>query len=291
MTWPTEAYHMPVLPLTGELIPEMWSTKVINHVRSNLVCVAAFNTMWREQLSKGDKVYIPVLTTIGATNVNPQSSFLGSADNKAFTTGPKTIDIEYWKENPIMIDDSVRVQTQVTNIFELAASNAEYGLLVAIDHQVHELIASLTTTWAGSDGQTFTDDLFIEMQEGLDEGDVPRADRSLICDPSTIADIYKIDKFMSYDYSKNPFTTDAYRGTVPAYGTPVFVSNELKVATVGHWGCLAHRESIGIVIQSAPKVEAFRVPDQHADAVNISAIFGCGVLRQGFGAAFYTRKS
>lgn len=290
MAWPQEAYRMPVLPLTGELVPQMYSTQVINHVRSNLVCVAAFNTTWREQLTKGDIVYIPVLIAQNAGDVNPQASFLGTADAKAFTTAPVTISIEYWKENPIMIDDSTAAQTHIKNIFAVAASNAEYGLLVAIDHQVHELIDNLTTTWAGSDGQTFTDDLFIEMQEGLDEADVPRMDRSLICDPSTIADIYKIDKFMSYDYSKSPFTTDAYRGTIPAYNAPVFVSNELKDATTGHYGCLAHRDAIGIAIQSAPKVEAFRVPEQHADAVNISAFFGCAVLRQSFGATFYTRK-
>ncbi len=290
MAWPDEAFRMPVLAETSEFIPVLYSTKVINHVRSFLVAVATSNTTWKAQLSKGDQLQIPVMTTSAATDVDPQTSFLSTADAKAWGTTPATINIQYWKENPIMIDDSTAAQTQVVGLMDIMAGNAAYGLEAAIDTTVNTLYQSATGTWAGSDGQTFTDDLFIELQEGLDEADVPRQDRSLIGDPSMVADIYKIDKFMSTDYSSSPFKTNGMVGTLPAYGVPVYISNNLSNTTIGAYGILMHRDCIGVVIQSDLKVERFRVPWQHSDGVNVSAFYGCAVLRATFGAEFFTRK-
>lgn len=290
MAWPDEAYRMPVLAETGEFIPVLYSSKVINHVRSNLVAVQVCNTTWKALLAKGDQLQIPVMTTTAATDVDPQSSFLSTADAKAWSTTPGTINIEYWKENPIMIDDSTAAQTHITNLMDIMAGNAAYGLEKAIDTTVNTLFQSLTDTWAGSDGQTFSDDIFIKLQEGLDEADVPRSDRSLVGDPSMVADIYKIDKFMSVDYSNRPFTTDGFVGRLPAYNVPVFISNNLSSTTNGAYGALLHRDAIGVVIQSDLKVERFRVPWQHSDGINVSAFYGCAVLRSTFGAEFFTRK-
>ena len=290
MAWPDEAYRMPVLAETGEFIPVLYSTKVINHVRSNLVAVQVCNTTWKAQLQKGDQLQIPIMTTTAATDVDPQTSFLAAADAKAWSTTPGTINIEYWKENPIMIDDSTAGQTHITNLMDIMAGNAAYGLEKAIDTTVNTLFQGLTATWAGADGQTFTDAIFIDLMEGLDEADVPRRDRSLVGDPSMVADIYKIDKFMSYDYSKRPFETEGFVGMLPAYNVPVFISNNLSSTTTGAYGALLHRDAIGVVIQSDLKVERFRVPWQHADGVNVSAYYGCAVLRATFGVEFFTRK-
>lgn len=290
MAWPDEAYRMPTDAESGEFIPVMYSTKVINHVRSHLVAVQVCNTTWKAQLAKGDQLQIPIMSTTAATDVDPQTSFLTTADAKGWAEAPGTINIQYWKENPIMIDDSTAAQTHITGLMDIMAGNAAYGLEKAIDTTVNTLFQSLTSTWAGSDGQTFNDDLFIKLMEGLDEADVPREGRSLVVDPSVVADIYKIDKFMSIDYSNKPFTTDGYVGTLPAYNVPVFVTNNLSSTTEGAYAALLHKDAIGVVIQSDLKVERFRVPWQHSDGVNVSAFYGCAVLRSEFGAFFYTRK-
>ncbi|GAG94254.1 unnamed protein product [marine sediment metagenome] len=188
------------------------------------------------------------------------------------------------------IDDSTALQTNVPGLLEIAASNAAYALEKAIDTTVNTLFASLPATWAGSDGQTFTDDILIALMEGLDEGDVPRTDRSIVFDPSTVADLYKIDKFMSYDYTKTVFTTDAYIGKINTYNLPGFVSTNLYGASnTGNYGALLHRDAIGVVIQSDPKVEKWREPTIHSDIVNISAMYGADIVRSTFGAQFFTR--
>ncbi len=289
MAWPDEAYRMPVDATTSKFLPVLYSSKVINHVRANLVAVATSDVTWKDQLAKGTSVYIPVMTTLSPMDVDPQTSFLATADAKSFGTTNESISIAYWKGNPVMIDDSTKLQSQVPNLLELAADNAAFGLEKAIDTTVNTLYSSLTTTWQGTDGQTFSDNILIALMEGLDEADVPRQDRSLIGDPSMIADIYKIDKFMSYDYNQTVFTTDAFRGKINSYNLPVFCTNNLVDAGVGNSGALLQKQAIGVVIQREPKVEAFRVPEQYSDCINISCIYGADVVRVTFGACFYTR--
>ena len=294
--WPSEAGRIPTDATTALFVNAVYSSKVINHVRSNLVAVSVCNTTWKDQLAKGNKVWIPVMSSYTASDVDVTTSLVttqAAVTNAAWGETATSITVDLWKECPVMIDDSTALQTNVSGLLDIAAGNAAYALEAAIDTSVNTLFSStnLTTTWAGSDGQTFSDDILINLMEGLDEADVPRTDRSLVADPSTIADIYKIDKFMTYDYSKTVFTTDAYIGKINTYNLPLFVSNNLfGTAQTGACGALLHKDAIGVVIQSDPKVEKWREPTLHSDVVNISAIYGADVLRKTFGAMFYTRK-
>lgn len=292
--WPLEEARIPTDATTAKFVNAVYSSKVINHVRSNLIAVSVCNTTWRSELAKGNMVYIPVMSTYSTHDVDVTSSMLSQATstNAGWGEAAVSITVDEWKECPVAIDDSTALQTNVSNLLETAASNAAYALEKAIDTTVNTLFSStnLTTTWAGTDGQTFTDDILINLMEGLDEADVPRTDRALVVDPSTVADVYKIDKFMSYDYTKTVFTTDAYIGKINTYNLPMFVSTNLfGTAQTGACGALLHRDAIGVVIQSDPKVEKWREPTIHSDVVNISAIYGADVLRQAFGAMFYTR--
>ncbi len=290
MAWGDAAYRIPTDDTsTTYHLPVLYSTRVINHVRANLIAVATTDVTWKSQLAKGTTLYVPKMTTLAPMDVDPQTSFLATADAKTFLTTGTSITISYWKGNPVMIDDSTKMQTQIGNLLQLAADNAKYGLEKAIDTSVNTLYSSLTTTWQGSDGQTFSDDILIALMEGLDEADVPRQDRALIGDPSMIADIYKVDKFMSYDYNQTVFTTDAYRGKINAYNLPVFCTNNLVDAGTGNRGALLQKQAIATVLQSELKTEMFRVPQQYSDCINVSCIYGCGVVRSTFGACFYTR--
>jgi len=289
MAWPAEAFRMPTDATTALFVNGVYSAKVINYVRSNLIAVETTNLMWKEQLAKGNVLYIPLMTANAAVDVDPHTSFLSTTDAYGYGGTNETLTIQYWKEAPVMIDDSTRLQSSVPNLFEIMADNASYELLKAIDTTVNTLYSSTTGTWKGTDGQTFSDDILIALMEGLDEGDVPRIDRALVGDPSMIADIYKIDKFMSYDYNQTTFTTDAFRGKINAYQLPAFVTNNLVDAGTGNYGILMQKQCIGTAIQSEPKVEMFRVPEQHSDCVNVSAFYGADVLRPTFGAYFYTR--
>jgi len=242
-------------------------------------------------MSMGDKLWIAVMTELSGADVDVTTTGVFTNMNTTAGTTAESVTIDHWKEVPIQIDDSVKRQTQVGNLLEKMADNAAYTLEKLIDAEVHALYSGLGTTY-GSDGQTFTDDILIALIEQLDEGDVPRELRSLVGDPSMLADCYKIDKFMTYDYSKNPVGGQGgYRGTVVAYDLPIYVTNHLTAASIGNYGCLIQREAIGLIIQDPPDVEKWRAGDRHSDIVNISAMWGEDELRDTFGANFYTRKA
>ncbi len=286
MAWPTD--RRPDDALTGEFVPEIWSSRIINHVRSNLVAAQVVNTSWVEFLKLGDLLHIPVMTTLTASAVDVTTTGVLTNMNTTFGTTAETITIDKWFEVPVQIDDSVKVQGQVTNLLGVAADNAAYALEAKIDLDVGALYSALSSV-QGSDGQTFTDDILIAMMETLDEANVPKMGRSLVGDPSMMADIFKIDKFVRADYQNTQVVATGNIGLL--YGIPVFVSNNLTAATTGNYGVLIQRDAIGLAIQDGPVVEAWREHKRHSDIVNVSAIWGEDELRDSFGVPFYTRKS
>ncbi len=298
MAWPTD--RRPSDALTGEFVPQVWSTRVINHVRANLVCAQVVNTTWKDQMALGDKVWIPVMTALSATVVDPTTTAaIPVGVQTTFGTTATSITVDKWYQCPVQIDDSVKAQSQVGDLLGVAADNAAYAIEKTIDSDVNSLFQLLNSASLGvygADGQTFTDDMLVILMEQLDEDDVPRENRGLMGDPSTLADCYKIDKFMSYDYSKNPLGnipsvsgTGGYRGTIVAYNLPLYITNNLVDAGTGNYGCLLHRDAIGLVIQSAPKVEKDRVPSAASDLIYIRCMWGADEVRDSFGYCFYTR--
>lgn len=289
MAWPSD--RRPSDALTGEFVPQIWSARVFDHVKSHLVAAMTVNTSWQAELTLGDKVWIPVMAELSGGAVDPTATSVLTNMNTSAGTTATSITIDTWWEVPVQIDDSVKQQTQVGNLLDIMALNAAYALEKKIDTDVNTLYSTLASSSVqGSDGQTFSDDILIALQETLDELDIPRTDRSLIGDPSTVADIYKIDKFMNYDYSRQTFSTDGFVGMIPAYNIPFFVTNNLVDAGTGNYGVLLHRDALGLVVQGGLTVEKWRESKRHADIVNISAMFGSDELRDTFGKAFYTRS-
>jgi len=254
------------------------------------------NTTWAAMLKLGDSLKIPVMTALTASVVDTTVTAAINATNvqTTFGTTAESITIDHWYECPVQIDDSVRVQSQVTNLLEIAADNASFALEKQIDAQVHVLFSGLggySGTAYGSDGQTFSDDILIALMETLDEGDVPRENRSLVGDPSTLADCYKIDKFVNYDYTRDPLGGQGpFKGTITQYGLPLYITNHLTATTTGNFGALLHRDAIGLVIQDGPTVAKARVESAASDLIYIRTIWGEDELRDTFGIPFYTRK-
>ncbi len=273
---------------TGYGIPEIYSARVIDAVMSNLVCVGAVDTTWRALLSVGDKIWIPVMTAQSAHVVDVATDWGGTSNSHMGTSTFGTVEsitVDKWYESPVQVSDGEKLQTQIPALLEKMSANSGYQIAKVIDEEVNDLFASLTTTWRGSDGQSFTDDLLIALMEGLDEAEVPRSQRTLIIDPSVLADMYKIDKFVHRDYNQ---TLTGEIGRTP-YGDPILMSNNLNAQSTGNDCALIHKEAIGAVIQMPPTVERYRYASRHSDVINVSAIFGADVLRSTFGVVFYSR--
>jgi len=284
--WPTS--RIPSDIDTGKGIPDLYSARVIDAVMSNLVCVGASDTTWREHLYLGEVLNIPVTDALTASVIDPTTDWGGTSNshmNTDFFVTAETLTVDKWYECPVQLEDASAFQTQIKDLLQKMSMRAGYEIAKQIDSDVNSLFASLTSTWAGTDGQSFSDAILINLMEGLDEAEVPRSDRSLIIDPSVLADMYTIDKFVNKDYNQ---TLTGEIGKTP-YGDKILLTNNLTAASTGSYGALMHKEAIGVAIQMPPHVEFYRYASRHADVVNTSALWGADVLRSTFGAYFFTR--
>ena len=288
MAWPTD--RRPSDILTGEGVPQVWASKMMHHTETSLVAQQVVNSSWNETLKMGDKVWIPIDKELTGAAVDVTTTGVITNLNTTALDTATSITVDVWWEVPVSVDDSSKAQSQIPALLEKLSKNAGYAWSKKLDGDVFALNSSLTSTWAGSDGQTFTDDILLALMEGLDEASI-LPDRSLVTDPSGIADMRKIDKFMTFDYSTNPLRLSGYRGRVDAYDLPVFVTNNLTAATTGNYGVLLHKDAIGLAVQSPMAVESWREPLRHSDFINTSGWYGVDILRSTFGAFFYTRKS
>ena len=288
MAWP--GTRQPTDSLTGELVPQIWSAKVLDHTRSYLTAEQVVSTEWGAMMTMGDLIYIPVFAELSGAQVDVSADGVLTNMNTTVTAANTTITIDVWWEVPVLVDDSVKRQTQVSGLLEKLANNAGYAWKKKLDGDTTALFSSLTSTWAGSDGQTFTDDLLLDIMEGLDEADIP-PERALVGDPSVVADARKIDKFMSFDYSTNPLRIAGFRGMIDPYGLPVYSTNNLTAASIGNYCAVLHKEAIGLAVQSPMDVETWREGRRHGDLINTSGFYGVDVIRSTFGAYFYSRKS
>lgn len=258
-------------------------------MKMKLVCANLVNTSYKADLKLGDKVNIPVMSALTAAAVDVTTTGVITNLNTSIGTTAESITINKWYECPVQIDDSVRLQTMVGDMAEICARNAAYQVAKQVDTEINTLFENLSgDSVYGSDGQTFTDDIMIALMETLDKSDVDRDNRSLIIDPSTIADIYKIDKFVRLDYQKTPVVATGNIGQM--YGVPVYVTNNLEDATTGSYGALLHRDAIGLVIQEGPTVRRWREETRHSTIINVDTVWGCAEIRDDHGKAFYTRS-
>jgi hypothetical protein len=273
--------------ITAKFIPEQYSKDVFMATRSNLVAQSAFNTSFKKQLTKGSKVWIPVMTEGTATEVTPGTEAVAS--DLASTAVSITVDNWYYAaaeaSKLIQIED-------IADYLNKAAEQNGFTIQKKIDATVGALYSTLASSSVyGSDGQTFTDEMFRELVEGLDELDIPDSNRVLIGDSSTKRDMLDIEKFISNSYLKtgSPVVT----GQVgELYGCKVLNSNNLTAATTGNYGVYAHRDAIGIVVQSEPDSNIYNLGWKFIAAkIIVDGAWGCDVIRTTFGKSFYTRKS
>ncbi len=270
--------------ITRSFIPEAFSKDFLMHTKSNLVTVNCFNTSFKNDLTKGYKVSIPVMTEGSATEVTPGTE--PTAIDAS--TSSVSITVDNWYQAAAEISDLMKIE-ESADYLNAAAESCAYIISKKIDTSVGVLFSALSASSVyGADGQTFTDDIFRALVEGLDEADVPDDNRVLIGDPSMKADILDIEKFISADYTKQAVAT----GQVgQLYGSKVFITNNLTAATTGNYGVYAHKDAIGIVIQKNPRSRIYDMGYKFITKIIVDAAWGADEIKDTFGKAFYTRKS
>lgn len=283
--------RVPSTVSTNLFVPYIYLNKVIDAAKSQLVNMDAVNTEWLSGAAKGQVFYIPKTNTITATEVVVGTK--GTALNPVNTTGV-TVTMNQWYEAPVDIDYMSKFQSEVA-LESYAADEAAYAINAAIDLYISSLYSSLggySSSGYGSDGQTLNDDILVYLMETLDENNVPRdGNRSLVLDPSGVADMVKIDKFVASMY----VTIGAVANGViakghPIYGCTVRVTNNLTAATTGNYACMLHKKAIAAKVQihNAWRKE---FEELHETRIQAEALWGASEAQDAFGVPFFSRKS
>lgn len=272
-----------------KFIPEIFSQKVVDSAKSQLVCWDAVDSSWESDLKKGDTLYISKTNTVTATEV-----VVGTKANSLnpFNTAAVTMSINQWYEAPVDLDYMTLRQTHI-QMENTAATEAAYAIKVAIDSYIASLFKTLNgSSVQGADGTALTDDLLLGMLETLNEANVPMdGQRSLILDPSGVTDLMKIDKFIAQQYANNVGSvTSGIIGKSPIYGLTVRVTNNLEAATTGAYGVVLHKKAIGAAAQ-INKSWTKEYEDLHLRRYQAEALWGAVEVLDNFGIPFYTRHA
>lgn len=268
-------------------VPALYSKKVVEYAQSKLVCADSFNTSYRDDLRVGSVVYIPTTQAASAGAVT-YGTELTAGD---YSVTGKSVTVDQWYGARTEVSEMANIQ-DAAGYLETSARACAYEVAKQLDTAIGALFSSLggySTSAYGSDGQTLTDDIIIACMETLDEADVPEDDRSIIVDPSSKADLLKIDKFVRNDYVRNPVVPTGVFGNV--YNMVVKVTNNLTAATTGHYAVMAHRDAIAVIVQKEPYVQKVVHELEHEIVIQVKIIYGVAELRDDFGIPFFTRKS
>lgn len=272
--------------ITAKFVPEVFSKKAFMHTKSNLVCVNAFNTSFKDDLKMGYKVSIPLFSEGSATEVTPGTE--PTASDLANASAP-SITVDQWYQASAEISELSQIE-EAADYLKGATESCSYTISKKIDATVGALFSTLSSSSVhGSDGQTFTDEIFRALVEALDEADISDDNRVLVGDSSTKRDMLDIDKFVSVDYVKTPVVPTGLIGQL--YSAKVLTTNNLTAATTGNYGVYSHRDAIGVVIQKNPRVRVWDMGYKFIVKVIVDAAWGKAELRDTFGKSFYTRKS
>ncbi len=282
--------RVPAAADTAGFVPEIYTQEVCDAVENELVCWNAFDTNWGTGMKKGDTFYFAVINNVAATEV--------TVGTKAASTDPATgskitLSIDQFWECPIDIDTMTAGQSQV-DLSKYAKARGAYAIAKKIDTTVNTLfygLGSYSSTGYGSDGQEFTDDIMLYLYETLRESDVPwDGNISLIGDPSMLIDLLKWDKIVAQNYANNVGSVTSGVIGKNVYGATVRITNNLKAATTGAYGVLAHRDAIkGLMQLNAPWVKPFE--ELHEIRYQHEALWGVCEYRDTFGIPFFTRKA
>ncbi len=183
-----------------------------------------------------------------------------------------------------------RRQSQV-DLVALSETESAYSISKKIDSTLCDEFSSLNGgTVNGVDGSAWTDNVLIAAVEEVDEADIDEENRVWIGDPSTRADIMKIDKFTKADYfAGDAIPTGQFRKNI--YGAPLYITNNLTAVSsgTGAYGVYMHRNALAIAIQENMDVDRVEQPLKHQITINTTALWGVTILRNLGGVPIYTR--
>jgi N4-gp56 family major capsid protein len=239
---------------------------------------------------KGDTVNIPTVTNLTANDKVIKTAVTVQAPDESCLS----ITINKHKEVSFLVEDFVEIQSSV-NLRSIYTKRAGYAIAKVIDDdlitQAGTCFDCIDATSTGN-ASVLSEEEILLAKTLLDENDTPMEDRHLVVAPQQYNELLKIDRFTEHrmlDNSGAPIQSGLL-GSI--HGFTVWMTQQLAATGTGTADTVDslafHRDSIALLIQLRPRVQANYIPEYLGWLVTVDVIYGLGCLRDDWGYVLQT---
>jgi hypothetical protein len=261
-------------------IPSIWSDKINNFTRENLVAGKFFMDLSSEIKGGGDNIYIPNVTEMTANSkTNGSEVTLNSPTETSITLVVNT-----WYETSFLIEDREAQQVKHSyNLQEVYAKNAAHTTAKVLEDALLALFKGFSQT-VGSSATNLVDSNIRAAIAYLDAASVPKENRAFFFHPDVVwGDLMAIDK---YTLLQNTGGADPIlKGAIGMlYGLPVYDSAYLPYisGTSGRVGALAHKDAL-VWAGTPVRTQSHYIPQYLGTLVTVDLLYGVIENRDTFG--------
>ena len=263
-------------------IPALWSARLIEFLRKNLVYVNLCNRNWEGEIKAyGDTVKIG---QIGIPTVKDYTKNQDIDDAEDVDGTQQLLVIDQQKYFNVSIDDVDNAQTN-PKLLNQFGSNASYALAdVADKHVAKAYLQASSTNLIGTDASpvaltpALAYEVLVDAGVKMDEANVPKQGRYVVVPPWFVGLILKDPRFIGTGSQ----TADQvlYNGQVGhAAGFVVCMSNNVPNVSGQKYKIMAGIEDTMTFADQVIEMEAYRPQKRFADAIKGLHVYGHKVTR------------
>lgn len=261
-----------------KVLPEIWSSKMNEFFRANLVAASFFTDLSSDIAGGGDVLHIPSLSELtAATKTNGSQITLNSP-----TEVSTDLSINVWVEASFIIEDKeARQVLQSYNMQKRYVESAAYACAKKYDTDIMALIPTLSTYTTGTSAAAVLDSDIRSAIRQLDAVNVPDEGRAFFFSPKAVwSDLMAIEKFTLVQNS--PSADPVMKGHIGyLYGIPV-IKTTILTASLGSGGfCLAHKDGIVHASNGGVRMQVNYIPEYLGYLGTADVMYGVKLNRVG----------
>ena len=272
-------------------IPTIWSTKILQHMRDNLVYAGLVNRDYEGEITRrGSSVEVsmpgevtikdmPSRTDGGTKAIREIDAPEGMEVQKV------TLLIDQEKYFNFGVDDVDKVQMNL-DLMNSYTESASYGFQSTIEKHVAEIMAKEAKLVLGSDEQPValtSENIYkqlIKMKVGLDKANVPPVGRFVVLPPEAEGLLLEDNKFV---YVGTSSSEDSLKNgkVFRACGFDIAISNNVPVKEGNKYKIIATYKGSTTFAQQLLETKAYSPEKGFGDALKGLVVFGAKVVRPG----------
>ena len=270
-------------------IPTIWSTKILQHMRDNLVYAGLVNRDYEGEITRrGSSVEVsmpgevtikdmPSRTDGGTKAIREIDAPEGMEVQKV------TLLIDQEKYFNFGVDDVDKVQMNL-DLMNSYTESASYGFQSTIEKHVAEIMAKEAKLVLGSDEHPValtSENIYkqlIKMKVGLDKANVPPVGRFVVLPPEAEGLLLEDNKFV---YVGTSSSEDSLKNgkVFRACGFDIAISNNVPVKEGNKYKIIATYKGSTTFAQQLLETKAYSPEKGFGDALKGLVVFGAKVVR------------